>query len=193
MSTSSSNITAKEPAPPGQRVAPLWHTALVLALLLATSIGGAVTHHWTGPLTRHMASRHHSHIPMYAFAALWEWLLLALVLWGARLSGTRLRQLLGIRRAGAVEMWTDFAIAIGFWFASLIVLGAVSFLLRCGHANGARVSCRVGRLGHAQCLRGHLRGAHLPRLSAATVHSSHAAHMARHSDFSGVFRSLARL
>jgi len=63
---------------------------------LATSIGGALTHHWTGPLTRHMASQHHSHIPMYALAALWEWALLALVLWGARLSGVRLRQLLGV-------------------------------------------------------------------------------------------------
>jgi membrane protease YdiL (CAAX protease family) len=44
-----------------------------------------------------------------------------------------LRQLLGVRRAGAVEMWTDFAIALGFWFASLIVLGAVAFLLRLVH------------------------------------------------------------
>ena len=149
MSTSSSNITAKEPAPPGQRVAPLWHTALVLALLLATSVGGALTHHWTGPLTRHVTSQHHSHIPMYAFAALWEWLLLALVLWGARLSGTRLRQLLGIRRAGAVEMWTDFAIAIGFWFASLIVLGAVSFLLRFAHLHPENIRGVVTQMAPA--------------------------------------------
>jgi uncharacterized protein len=129
----SSDIPADESPQPRRTVAPLWHTALVLVLLLATSIGGALTHHWTGPLTHPMTSQHRSHIPMYAVAALWEWLLLALVLWGARLSGTGLRQLLGLRRAGAVEIWTDFAIAIGFWFASLIVLGAVAFLLRLAH------------------------------------------------------------
>jgi membrane protease YdiL (CAAX protease family) len=133
VSSFSSDIPASESPQPRRPVAPLWHTALVLVLLLATSIGGALTHHWTGTLTQHIRSEHHSHIPMYAVAALWEWLLLALVLWGARLSGTGLRQLLGVRRAGAVEMWTDFAIALGFWFASLIVLGAVAFLLRLAH------------------------------------------------------------
>jgi CAAX protease family protein len=133
VSTFSSNIPANDSPQPRRRVAPLWHTALILILLLATSIGSALTHHWTGPLTQRVASQHHSHIPMYAVAALWEWLLLALVLWGTRLSGTGLRQLLGVRRAGAVEIWTDFAIAVGFWFASLIVLGAVAFLLRVVH------------------------------------------------------------
>jgi len=133
VSTYSSDISANESLQPRRLVAPLWHTALVLILLLATSIGGALTHHWTGSLTQRMASQHHSHIPMYALAALWEWLLLALVLWGTRLSGVSLRQLLGVHRAGAVEIWTDFAIAIGFWFASLLVLGAVAFLLRLAH------------------------------------------------------------
>ena len=86
---------------------------------------------------------------MYAFAALWEWLLLALVLWGARRSGTRLRQLLGVRRAGAAEMWTDFAIAIGFWCASLIVLGAVSFLLRFAHLHPENIRGVVTQMAPA--------------------------------------------
>ncbi len=133
MSSFSSDISANESPQAGRPVAPLWHTVLILIPLLATSIGGALTHHWTGPLTRNMVSQHHSHILMYAVAALWEWFLLALVLWGARLSGTSLRQLLGVRRDGAVEMWTDFAIAIGFWLSSLIVLGAVASLLRLAH------------------------------------------------------------
>jgi membrane protease YdiL (CAAX protease family) len=132
VSTFNSDISADESPQPLRPVAPLWHTALVLLLLLATSISSAFTHHWTGPLTQHIASGHHSHIPMYAVAALWEWALLALVLWGARQSGG-LRQLLGIHRAGAVEIWTDFAIAVGFWFGSLIVLGAVAVLLRLAH------------------------------------------------------------
>jgi membrane protease YdiL (CAAX protease family) len=86
---------------------------------------------------------------MYAFAALWEWLLLALVLWGARLSGTRLRQLLGVRRAGAAEMWTDFAIAIGFWFASLIVLGAIGSLLRFAHLHPENIRGVVTQMAPA--------------------------------------------
>jgi uncharacterized protein len=149
VSTSSSDISASKSPQPTRLVAPLWHTALVLALLLGTSVGGALTQHWTAPLTHHMTSQHPSHIPMYAFAALWEWLLLALVLWGARLSGTRLRQLLGVRRAGAVEMWTDFAIAIGFWFASLIVLGAVAFLLRLAHLHPENIRGVVTQMAPA--------------------------------------------
>ena len=149
MSTFSSDISAGESPQPRRPVAPLWHTGVVLVLLLATSVGGALTHHWTGPLTRQMASQHHSHIPMYAVAALWEWLLLAWVLWGARLSGTRLRQLLGVQRPGAVEMWTDFAIALGFWFASLLVLGAVSFLLRLAHLHPEDIRGVVTQLAPA--------------------------------------------
>jgi membrane protease YdiL (CAAX protease family) len=149
VSTLSSDIPANESPQPTRPVAPLWHTALVLALLLATSIGGALTHHWTLHLTRRSVIVPHSHIPMYAFAALWEWLLLALVLWGAWLSGTRLRQLLGLRRAGAVEMWTDFAIAIGFWFASLIVLGAVAFLLRLAHLHPENIRGVVTQMAPA--------------------------------------------
>ena len=202
MSTFNNDISASESPQPGRPVAPLWHTAIVLLLLLATSVGGALTHHWTGPLTPHIASEHRSHIPMYAVAALWEWSLLALVLWGVRLSGAGLRQLLGVRRAGVVEIWTDFAIALGFWFTSLIVLGAVVFLLRLAHLhpenirgvvtqNGSRIFRRAGHLDRAQHLRGHLRRADFSRLSAAAVHRAHAAHMARDIDFSGVFWTFA--
>jgi membrane protease YdiL (CAAX protease family) len=149
MSTFSSDISAGESPQPGRPVAPLWHTALVLVLLLATSIGGTLTHHWTVHLTRHSVVVPHSHVPMYAFAALWEWALLALVLWGAGLSGTGLRQLLGVRRAGAVEMWTDFAIAIGFWFSSLIVLGAVASLLRLAHLHPENIRDVVTQMAPA--------------------------------------------
>lgn len=56
--------------------------------------------------------------------------MLALVHWGLLMRGTPLRQLLGLKRRGAAEFWTDAAIALGFWFASLIVLGAAGILLR---------------------------------------------------------------
>jgi membrane protease YdiL (CAAX protease family) len=127
-------------------IAPLWHTALLLTLLLGISLLNVLTHHLTGSLPQRLAVQHRSHMLMYGVSLLWEWVLLAVVLWGAMLRGTRLRQLLGVRRAGAVEMWTDVAIAAGFWFASLLVLGAVGLLLRLVHLHPENIRGVVTQL-----------------------------------------------
>ena len=103
-------------------VAPLWHTAIIILLLLGVSVVNA--------RTGHMATRTHSHAPLYLVTLVWEWLMLALVHWGLLMRGTPLHQLFGLKRRGAAELWTDVAIALGFWFASLMALGAAGFLLR---------------------------------------------------------------
>jgi uncharacterized protein len=127
-------------------IAPLWHTGAVLLLLMGTSLGSALTHHWTRPLTQHMASHYRSHVPTYAFALVWEWVLLAVVYCGLRIRHTPLRRLLGVRRQGVVEIWTDVAIAAGFWFASLVALGAVGFLLRLVHLHPEDIRGIVSRM-----------------------------------------------
>jgi membrane protease YdiL (CAAX protease family) len=127
-------------------IAPPWHTGAILLLLMGTSLGSALTHHWTGPLTRHVASPYRSHIPTYAFALVWEWVLLAVVYWGMRIRHTPLRQLLGVRRQGVVEIWTDVAIAAGFWFGSLLTLGAVGSLLRLVHLHPEDIRGIVSRM-----------------------------------------------
>ncbi|HEY3988275.1 MAG TPA: CPBP family intramembrane glutamic endopeptidase [Acidobacteriaceae bacterium] len=122
MSTLHSDIPDIDSRPPGRLLAPLWHTAVIVLLLLGVSLLNARTHH--------LATQSHSHFAIYSITLVWEWIMLALVHWGLLMRGTSLRQLLGIRRRGAVEVWTDIAIAAGFWFASLIALGAVGLLLR---------------------------------------------------------------
>ena len=103
-------------------LAPLWHSGVIVVLLLGISLVNA--------LTSHLRTQTHSHVGVYSVTLAWEWIMLALVHWGLLMRGTPLRQLMGIRRRGAAELWTDVGIALGFWFTSLIVLGIASFLLR---------------------------------------------------------------
>jgi uncharacterized protein len=127
-------------------IAPLWHTGAMLLLLIGTSVASALTHHWTRPLSQRMPPQHHSHIPGYAVALLWEWVLLAFVYCGLRMRGTPLRQLLGVRRPGAVELWTDIAIALGFWFSSLLALGVVGSLLHLIHLHPENIRGIVSQI-----------------------------------------------
>jgi uncharacterized protein len=123
VTTPQSGTTEIESTRSAPLLAPLWHTAIILVLLLGISLINA--------LTRHLAATPaHSHYVMYGVTLVWEWVLLALVHWGLLMRRTPLRQLLGVRRPGAVEFWTDAAIAIGFWFACLFALGTVGALLR---------------------------------------------------------------
>jgi hypothetical protein len=141
VSTLRSNTLQTEASQPPHLLAPLWHTGVIVVLLLGISVLNAFTHH--------LASQSRSHLAMYAVTLAWEWILLALVHWGLLMRGTPLRQLLGLRRRGAAELWTDIAIALGFWFASLIVLGAAGILLRLAHLHPEDIRGVVSQLAPA--------------------------------------------
>jgi CAAX protease family protein len=134
---------------PSRTIAPLWHTALILVLLLGISVLNVFTRHLAQALTHHPATQHRSHFIMYGATLIWEWVLLALVYWGLRIRRTPLRQLFGVRRPGAVELWTDIAIAAGFWFASLFALGALGFLLRLIHLHPEDIRGIVSQMAPA--------------------------------------------
>lgn len=136
-------------AQPTRLIAPLWHTAIILALLFGMSAINALTHHFAGPLPHQPGTQHRTHFVMYGATLCWEWVLFALVYWGLLLRRTPLRQLLGVRRQGAVEVWTDIAIALGFWFASLIALGAVGILLRRAHLHPEDIRGIVSQMAPA--------------------------------------------
>ena len=106
-------------------LAPLWHTLLVAAAVLTVSALG-LRSHAQAALTTH-------HARAYLLTILWEWSLAALVLWGLRLRRTPLRTLLGVERKGPRAWLRDAAIAIVFWLAALVVLGAVGVLLKNTH------------------------------------------------------------
>src|SRR5579864_8958843 len=70
--------------PPRRQLAPLWHTVLLVLLLVGFSaLGARSTSHLTGREAR---------VPMYIGTIIWEWLLLGYVWIGLRLRRVRLRR-----------------------------------------------------------------------------------------------------
>ena len=94
-------------------LAPLWHTAVVLFVLIGASLGGSRGVH---PLVRH------SKIPQYLWTMTWEWALTGFVYLGIR-KRMKLRDLIGGRWDNAEEVLVDVLIACGFWLAAVAVLG----------------------------------------------------------------------
>jgi hypothetical protein len=122
---------------------------MILAVLLGFSALNLLSHHLTERFAHKPDAQHRSHFIVYGTTLIWEWLLLALVCWGLRIRRTPLRQLLGVRRHGVVELWTDVAIAAGFWFASLLALGAAGFLLRLVHLHPEDIRGIVSQMAPA--------------------------------------------
>lgn len=132
---------------PPQQIAPLWHTLVLVMILMLVSAGNVhllprVAH---TPLPG-VAARRGSHLLTYGVTLVWEWLLLAFALWGLRMRRTPLRQLLGVRRPGAIEWWTDIGIASGFWLASAITLAVCGALLRYAHLDSSTMRTAVLRV-----------------------------------------------
>jgi uncharacterized protein len=114
--------------PPGQRqlLAPLWHTAAIVFILLGSSLGGARSVH---PLAAH------SRLPQYLWTMSWEWLLAGFVVVGVR-RRVSLRELIGGRWESIEAVLRDVLIAAGFWVAAIAVLGIGAKLLHLDQGGG---------------------------------------------------------
>jgi uncharacterized protein len=110
---------------PTRPIAPWWHTALLVALLIGVSFLSSVQSKAVG--------LGGGHIKRYAVTLAWEWILALLVWWGFHLRRTPLREVLGIRRSGAREWARDLGIALLFWIIAMVLLGAIATLLRLFH------------------------------------------------------------
>ena len=115
--------------PPGPRsgdkiIAPLWHTLVVLLILLALSLMSARSQSVSG------IGQSRSRIANYLTVAAVEWCMVAFIWLGIRLRGVRMRDLVG----GAWPDWRailrDLGITILFLIAANLVLGLLAFLLR---------------------------------------------------------------
>jgi membrane protease YdiL (CAAX protease family) len=100
-------------------LAPLWHTAVVVLVLIGASWGGSRGVH---PLAGH------SKLPQYLWTMAWEWALTGFVYFGVR-RRIKLRQLIGGRWARPEDVLLDLMIAAGFWLVAIAVLGAGAKLL----------------------------------------------------------------
>lgn len=95
-----------------RHLAPLWHTAILVGILLALAAYGASIQHRAGSLERQGSA-----VPMYLVLIVSQWALLRFVTAGMRRSGVRVRDLLGERWSGPREIARDVALALLVWGA----------------------------------------------------------------------------
>src|SRR3984957_16545481 len=99
---------------PGGLVAPWWHTALMVALIIGLSVAGGRQLRSFGNQPLHLTAN-------YILTIAHEWILAGLAMWGIRMRGVPLRQLLGEQRPGARGWLADIGVAVGYWTVAVCV------------------------------------------------------------------------
>ena len=103
-------------------IAPWWHTALMVLLIVGLSFFGARNMHHAGARLSRLA-------PHFIATIAFEWALAALAWWGIKMRGVPRAQLLGVRALGARGWLGDAVAALVFWVVALFVLAAVAQVL----------------------------------------------------------------
>lgn len=103
-------------------IAPVWHTVLLVLVLMAFSAAGANSQHESISVMGRPL--------FYLSTMLFEWGLLFYVWWGIARRGHSMRDLIGGRWHRIEDALLDVALAFGFWFAALAGLIAVAATLR---------------------------------------------------------------
>jgi len=110
-------ISETAPAAERRLIAPIWHTALLIAILMGLAAYGAYAQRHA-PAGDQLVPRTGSALPLYLSLIGAQWLLLRLVTaTGLRRTGTRLRDLLGERWGSWKDVARDVAIALVAWAA----------------------------------------------------------------------------
>ena len=108
-----------------RRIAPLWHTLLLIGFLIIYSILGAKSDHH--------ALKYQGNVLQYTFMIAVEWLVFAYAAWGIRMGGVlTVRDVIGGRWKNIEDFLLDFAIAAIFWIVSVAVLGGLCLCARDG-------------------------------------------------------------
>jgi uncharacterized protein len=102
----------------GGLLAPWWHTALMVLLIIGLSVAGVRQLRSYGDQPLRLAAN-------YSLTIAYEWILAALALWGIHMRKVPLRQLLGEQRPGARGWWGDIGVALGYWAGAVIVLAVL--------------------------------------------------------------------
>jgi membrane protease YdiL (CAAX protease family) len=99
----------------GRLLAPWWHTALMVVLIIGLSVAGARQLHSFGNHPLHLVAN-------YSLTIAYEWILAALALWGIHMRKIPLRQLLGEQRPGARAWLVDAGLALAYWGIAVMLL-----------------------------------------------------------------------
>ena len=118
-------------------LAPLWHTAVTVGVIVVVSLLG------TG--RQHVISSSRARLAQYVFTLCWEWALLAFCLWGTRKAKVGFRELVGGRWREIEDVLVDLVIAFVFWVAAMIVLSLMARALHLG--DGSRLDDLRRQLG----------------------------------------------
>lgn len=122
-----------ESAPRGPRsrpaVAAVWHTVVLIAVLLALSVLGAHS--------QHKFSAAHGRMLLYGMTMGWEWLIVGYIYLGIR-RRTSLRDLVGGRWSSIEDVLLDVALGVGFWVVAMLVLAGLAIAM--GMAHGSQIA-----------------------------------------------------
>jgi membrane protease YdiL (CAAX protease family) len=105
-------------------LAPWWHTAILIAMLLLASVNGTRGKH---PLATG------SKLPQYLWTMAWEWILVGFIWLGTR-KRIHMRDLIGGRWATLEDFFLDVVYAAAFWLCALVVLGTGAKLMHLDQA-----------------------------------------------------------
>jgi uncharacterized protein len=106
----------------GGLLAPWWHTALMVIMIISLSVAGVRQLRSFGSQPLHLVTN-------YLLTIAYEWVLAGLVLWGVHMRKVPLRQLLGEWRPGARAWLTDLGVALGYWAGALLLLAVLGNIL----------------------------------------------------------------
>src|SRR5271168_2115055 len=124
--TEHNNMTTMEPPQStsgqtyeeGGLLAPWWHTALMVLLIIGLSVAGVRQLRSFGDQPLRLVAN-------YSLTIVYEGILAALALWGIHMRKVPLRQLLGEQRPGARGWWGDIGVALGYWVVAVMVLAVL--------------------------------------------------------------------
>ena len=116
------NSSPKQMGPQRKPIAPMWHTVLLIVVIIAVSALGFTRH--TGPHGATVVNRMHT----YGTTAILELALIGWVALGVKLRGLRLRSLFGTVSISLKAIMVDFGIAIVFWVLSMMALATVAMM-----------------------------------------------------------------
>jgi uncharacterized protein len=113
---------AAAPAPAGPSlIAPWWHTAIIVILILANS--------FTGSSKLGAVQTSGSRILLYSGTFIIQSILILIIWFGIRSRGVRIRDLIGGRWDTVEKFLIDVAVASGFWIISIALLAGLRIAL----------------------------------------------------------------
>jgi hypothetical protein len=108
---------------PDSAIAPAWHTAIVLLVMLGISLLGA-------RVDLRGAFSIHGRLPSYLFVMLIEWATVAFIWWGLRRRGVRVADLVAGSWARGIHVLRDFGIGIAFIVICGGAIQGLAYLLK---------------------------------------------------------------